>query len=224
MIDTVLFDFDGTLVDSEPNYAVSDCRMVARFGGDLSIEEHDAYVGYGSKRFLKAMKERYHIDATLQEMRAVQDECYLALAREDTPVFPVMKELLENLRNRGITMAVASGTPQSLLEELLYQTGLNPYFKLILSSETTGKAKPEPQVFLKAAEILGKKKENCLVLEDSLSGAQAGVRAGMETLVLVSPYLKNRIHEFPKEARLIAGGMEEFHKDHVLSRVCGPNS
>ena len=224
MIDTVLFDFDGTLVDSEPNYAISDCQTVAHFGGNLSLEQHNDYVGFGSRRFLQAMKDRYAIDASLEEMQQVQDDLYLKLARENTTVFPVMGELLEKLKMKGAVMAVASATSQDLLEELLTQTGIAPYFDLILSAERVAKGKPEPDVFLKAAELMDKKPQNCLVMEDSINGAHAGVRAGMDTVVLVNPFLKNRLDEYPPEARLIAGGIKDFQVEEVLSLVCVPNS
>jgi HAD superfamily hydrolase (TIGR01509 family) len=224
MIDTILFDFDGTLVDSEPNYAESDCRMVAHFGGNLSLKEHEEFVGWGSDRFLTTMKERYKITATREKMKKVQTDFYLELARDNTKVFPIMAELLEQLKKRNITMAVASGTPPIILEELVVQTGLSPYFSLILSAETTGRSKPEPHVFLKAAELLKKKAENCLVLEDSISGAQAGVKAGMKTIALVSPYHRDRLSEYPREAHLVKGGVAAFRTELVLSRVCEPNS
>ncbi len=219
MIDTILFDFDGTLVDSEPNYALSDCRMVAHFGGDMTAEQHDDYVGLGSVPFLTAMQERYGITAPLGEMKRVQDDFYLELARVNTPLFPEMKRLLEELKSRGVTMAIASGTAPYLLEELTELSGVKPYMDLILSAEEVARSKPEPDVFLKAAELLGKKPENCLVLEDSINGARAGVSAGMATMVLVNPYLKKRIGEYPREAILIEGGIEEFTAEAVLERL-----
>ena len=224
MINTVLFDFDGTLVDSEPNYAVSDCRTIAHFGGNLTIEEHKDYVGFGSRRFLQAMKDRFGIEASIEEMGQVQDDLYLELARINTPVFPVMADLLEELSRKGITMAVASSTSRELLEELLDQAGIASYFSLVLSAEEVEQGKPAPDVFLKAAELLGRNPENCLVVEDSINGAHAGVRAGMDTVVLVSPFLKDRLEEYPKQARLIKGGIGEFRTKDVISLVCEPNS
>ena len=222
MIDTVLFDFDGTLVDSEPNYAISDCRTIAHFGGEITLKEHNKYIGIGTKRFLTVMKEQYNLSASLREMEIKQKEFYLELARNNTPVFPVMKEILDKLGEKGITMAVASGTPQNLLEELIDQTGLGSYFNLILSSDKVEKSKPAPHVFLKAAEILGKNPENCLVLEDSINGAKAGVNAGMETIALVSVFLRDRLEDYPREAHLIEGGIEKLTADVIINRLGDP--
>ncbi len=222
MIDTILFDFDGTLVDSEPNYALSDCSMVAHFGGGLTPEEHEEYVGMGSVPFLNAMKERYGITAGLEEMKKVQDDFYLEIARKRTPLFPEMKRLLDALKERGVTMAIASGTAPYLLDELTELSGVKTYMDLILSAEEVEYSKPAPDVFLKAAELLGKKPENCLVLEDSINGAKAGVSAGMATMVLVSPFLKHRLDQYPSEAILLKGGIGEFTAESVLSRVRGP--
>ncbi len=219
MIDTVLFDFDGTLVDSEPNFAVSDCQAIAHFGGNLSLREHDQYIGVGAHRFLNAMKDRFGITASIDEMLTKKDALYLELARKNTPVFPVMRKLLEVLKDMDITMAVASGTSQAVLEELIVQIGLQSYFELILSAEKVENGKPAPDVFLKAAQLLGKKPENCLVLEDSISGAEAGVNAGMKTVALVSSFLRDRIHEYPDEAILIESGAEALTVEDILKEL-----
>ncbi len=219
MIDTVLFDFDGTLVDSEPNFAVSDCQTIALFGGNLSLREHDQYIGIGAHRFLNAMKQRFGITASIEDMLTKKDELYLELARKKTPVFPVMRKLLETLKSLDITMAVASGTSQAVLEELIEQIGLGEYFDLILSAEKVENGKPAPDVFLKAAEILGKTPENCLVIEDSISGAQAGVNAGMKTVVLISSFLQDRVAEYPQTAILIDGGAEALRVADILKEI-----
>ena len=154
-------------------------------------------------------------------MLTKKDALYLELARKNTPVFPVMRVLLERLQALDITMAVASCTSQAVLDELIEQIGLRSYFDLILSAEKVKNSKPAPDVFLKAAEMLGKLPENCLVIEDSISGAQAGVNAGMKTVVLVSSFLKDRRHEYPREAMFVEGGAEALAVEDILEEL-GP--
>lgn len=221
MIDAVIFDFDGTLVDSEPNYALSDVAMVRHFGGTLTFEEHHDFIGMGADKFIKAMRERYGITAPTEEIRRVQDAEYLKLARENTPVFPEMLRLLQELKKRKIPMAIASGTSLELLHLLSQQAGIREYFQVILSSEQVDQGKPEPDVFLEAARRLGMPPEHCLVLEDSIPGAEAAVKAGMDLIVMPGEYQLDRVGDFPEEGLVLPRGMVEFRAAMVLERLSG---
>lgn len=219
MIEAVIFDFDGTLVDSEPNYALSDVAMVRRFGGSLTVAEHHDYIGVGAKRFISAMQERYGITASFEEMRQVQEEEYLRLALTNTPLFPEMAHLLALLEKRKVPLAIASGTSGELLERLTESSGIRRYFQVVLSSESVKRGKPAPDVFLEAAQRLDVSPERCLVLEDSIAGCEAALAAGMTLIALPGEYLQDRLTSFPKGGTLLPGGMKDFKPRMVLDQL-----
>jgi len=219
MIKAIIFDFDGTLVDSEPNYAESDVATIQRFGGKLTMEEHNQYIGVGARIFISAMQKKYNIDASFEEIQIIQKQEYMKRALIDTPVFPEMKRLVDILKAKNIPMAVASGTQRELLEALLEKTGLRDYFPVVLSSEEVEKGKPAPDVFLETARLLGQAPEQCLVLEDSPPGAQAAQAAGMDLISIPGPFLQNRLDEFPQWGTLIQGGMDFFRAEQVLEKL-----
>lgn len=219
MIKAVIFDFDGTLVDSEPNYAESDVATIRHFGGELTLEDHHRYIGVGARHFITEMQRIYKIDASFEEIQIIQKQEYMKRALINTPVFPEMKRLVDILQGKGIPMAVASGTQKELLEALLERTGLADYFPVVLSSEEVEKGKPEPDVFLETARLLGEDPENCLVLEDSPPGAQAAQAAGMDLISIPGPFLQDRLGEFPDCGLLIKGGMQFFRAELVLEKL-----
>ena len=219
MVEAVIFDFDGTLVDSEPNYALSDVAMVRRFGGSLTVSEHHDYIGVGADGFIAAMKERYGLTASHAEMRRVQEAEYLNLALVHTPLFPEMARLLVHLNALRVPMAIASGSSLELLERLTERNGIRKYFQVILSSEAVERGKPAPDVFLETAQRLGVAPERCLVLEDSIAGCKAALAAGMALIALPGEYQLDRLERFPQGGTLLPGGMKDFRCHMVLDRL-----
>jgi HAD superfamily hydrolase (TIGR01509 family) len=219
MIEAVIFDFDGTLVDSEPNYALSDVAMVRRFGGSLTFFEHHEYIGVGAERFISAMKKRFGLSAPREEMRKVQEAEYLKLALTRTVVFPEMMRLLTELDKRKVPLAIASGTSGELLERLSISTGIRRYFRVVLSSEEVKRGKPAPDVFIEAARRLRVTPERCLVLEDSIAGCEAALAAGMALIALPGEYQQDRLNRFPRGGTLLPGGMKDFRSHMVLDRL-----
>lgn len=219
MIKAIIFDFDGTLVDSEPNYAESDVATIQRFGGKFTLKEHHQYIGVGARKFISAMQRKYNLDASFEEIQIIQKQEYMKRALINTPVFPEMKRLVDILKAKGIPMAVASGTQKEILEMLLDKTELKDYFPIVLSSEEVEKGKPAPDVFLETARLLDEPPENCLVLEDSPAGAQAAQAAGMDVICIPGPFLQERLDEFPQWGTLIQGGMDFFRAEHVLEKL-----
>jgi HAD superfamily hydrolase (TIGR01509 family) len=100
---------------------------------------------------------------------------------------PGLVETLEILKKRNIPMAVASSSYPEIIDLILEKTSLKKYFQVVVSSQEAGKSKPEPDVFLLAAEKLGKKPENCLVVEDSFNGIEAAHAAGISCIAYQGP-------------------------------------
>ncbi|MFF8784339.1 HAD family hydrolase [Streptomyces sp. NPDC015125] len=207
----VIFDLDGTLVDSEPNYYEAGRRLLAGYGvPDFSWEQHTRFIGIGTRETLEILSREFGIDAPLEELLAGKNRTYLELARAHTEVFPEMRAFVELLSAAGHPMAVASGSSRAAIEAVLAGTGLDALLTTVVSAEEVAHGKPEPDVFLEAARRLGVDPARCVVLEDAAPGARAAHRAGMRCIAV--PYVAATADDpaFASAGLLFKGGQGEF--------------
>ncbi|MDF6022620.1 HAD family phosphatase [Streptomyces sp. JH34] len=213
----VLFDLDGTLVDSEPNYYEAGRRLLARYGvRDFSWEDHTRFIGIGTRETLTVLREEHRIEAPVDELLAGKNALYLELAGASTAAFPQMRALVERLHGDGVPMAVASGSSRAAIAATLAVTGLDAYLPLYVSAEEVAHGKPEPDVFLEAARRLGVAPDGCVVLEDAVPGVLAAHAAGMRCVAIPEPEATADAAVFGKAELLFPGGQAEFTAAAVL--------
>ncbi len=206
----VLFDLDGTLIDSEPNYYLADRDLMARRGVEFTEEDKRRYIGCSQLDQMNDMIRRYRLTDDAETMGLEKNRVYLDYAEKNTRVFPEMKRFWDMIRGRGIPVAVASGSSPVVLARLLEVVGLAPQVKVVVSAEEVALGKPAPDVFLEAARRLGVPPHECAVVEDARFGVEAARRAFMRCIAV--PYL----HEKPlDDAFLMADllfedGMDRF--------------
>ncbi|WP_030198428.1 HAD family phosphatase [Streptomyces sp. NRRL S-87] len=206
---SVIFDLDGTLVDSEPNYYESGCRTLARHGvPDFTWEQHAAFIGVGTRETLAVLRERYGIEAPVATLLDEQNAAYLELAGRSTEVYAEMRGLVERLHADGVPMAVASGSSREAIDAVLAGTGLARLLPVTVSAEEVPHGKPAPDVFLEAARRLGATAADCVVVEDSAPGVRAAHAAGMACLAV--PYGAAADPAFAAADLLFAGGQASF--------------
>ncbi|MFF7547934.1 HAD family hydrolase [Streptomyces canus] len=207
---SVIFDLDGTLVDSEPNYYEASRRLLAEHGIAFTWQDNEQYVGISTWETLGIWQERYGITAPRLELFAELDHRYLDLARTATRVYPEMRAFVELLAGEGVPMAVASGSSPKAIDAILAGTGLDAYLRTAVSADEVAHGKPAPDVFLEAARRLGADPADCVVLEDAAPGAAAAHAAGMRCIAI--PYVAAQADapEFARAGLLLRGGQEEF--------------
>ncbi len=208
---SVIFDLDGTLVDSEPNYYEASRALLAQFAGrEYTWADNERYVGISSRETLAAWRREYGIEASVAELIADLDRRYLELARAKTHVYPQMRELVERLHGAGVPMAVASGSSRAAIEAILAGTGLDAWLTVLVSAEEVPRGKPAPDVFLAAAALLGAEPADCVVFEDAAPGAVAARAAGMRCVAI--PYVAAHADDeaFADAELLFPGGHSEF--------------
>ncbi|MFG2137876.1 HAD family hydrolase [Streptomyces sp. NPDC048650] len=207
----MIFDLDGTLVDSEPNYYEASRRLLADYGvADFSWEHHARFIGIGTRETLEILGREFAIDAPVEELLAGLNRRYLELARAHTEVFPQMREFVARLAAAGHPMAVASGSSRAAIAAVLGGTGLDGALTTTVSAEEVAHGKPEPDVFLEAARRMGVEPRECVVLEDAPPGALAAHRAGMRCIAV--PYVAATADDpaFARAGLVFRGGQKEF--------------
>lgn len=218
----VLFDLDGTLVDSEPNYYEAGRRLLARYGvRDFGWDDHARFIGVGTRETLTTLRAEYGIEAPVDELLAGKNALYLELAGRSTEAYPEMRVLVERLHGRGVPMAVASGSSRAVIAATLAVTGLDAHLPLYVSAEEVAHGKPAPDVFLEAARRLGAEPASCVVLEDAVPGVEAARAAGMRCVAV--PYVEAEADDpaFRAADLLFPHGQREFDADAVLERLAG---
>ncbi|WP_406509660.1 HAD family hydrolase [Streptomyces sp. NBC_00212] len=213
---SVIFDLDGTLVDSEPNYYQAARQVLARYGlPDFTWEQHARFIGIGTRETLEILDRQHTLTGPIEEMLAAKNAAYLELARASTEVFPEMRKFVERLHAEGVRMAVASGSSRSAIDAILAGTGLDSFMELVVSAEEVEHGKPEPDVFLEAARRLGAAPADCVILEDAPPGAAAAHAAGMRCIAV--PYLPQSADDpaFATAGLLFPGGQGEFSAERA---------
>lgn len=208
---SVIFDLDGTLVDSEPNYYEAGRQTLAEHGvPDFTWTDHERYVGISTQETVTRWKSLYGLRASVPELLADKNRRYLELAGNATRAYPEMRKFVELLDGEGVPMAVASGSSPEAIAAILAVTGLDAYFRTTVSADEVAHGKPAPDVFLEAARRLGADPADCVVLEDAAPGAAAAHAAGMRCIAI--PYVAAQADapEFTRAGLLLRGGQEEF--------------
>ncbi|MFD5341963.1 HAD family hydrolase [Streptomyces hawaiiensis] len=208
---SVIFDLDGTLVDSEPHYYEAGRQTLAAYGvHDFTWADHERYLGISTQETVADWKDRYRLPASMDELLAAKNRRYLELARSATRAYPEMRTFVELLAAEGVPMAVASGSSPQAIAAVLSGTGLGAHLHTVVSADEVAHGKPAPDVFLEAARRLGAAPSDCVVLEDAAPGVAAAHAAGMRCLAI--PYVPAQADapEFGTAGLLLRGGQEEF--------------
>lgn len=180
-IEAAIFDMDGVLIDSEPLHFMSDITLLRRLNIETDKEYHNKYVGFSAPDKWKEIIAEFNIQNSLQEMLNMSVSTKLELLKQsDYGPIEGIPELLEELNANKIPVAVASSSSGTFIQEVLKKIQVEKYITQWVSGETVARSKPEPDIFLKTAEVLKVNPQGCVVIEDSKNGVIAAKRAGMK--------------------------------------------
>ena len=181
--DAVIFDLDGTLVDSEALALAAGHRAAQQLGIPFKDQFFTSLIGTDGRTSKARLEAEYGVE-TAAAFGTAWFASSRALKAEGLAVKPGVTDLLDLLETRGLPRAVATSSGRGSAESSLAVTGLANRFVTVVTRDCVNRAKPHPEPYLTAAERLDVDPTRCLVFEDSTPGAKAGRAAGM-TVVLV---------------------------------------
>lgn len=208
-IKAVLFDMDGLMVDTEPLHLQAFNFALEKFGKHLTEEENTKrYIGTPDTEGAKDMVVRFNLPISVSEfLKVKQDKSRELLSGHLIPE-PGLIELLDNLKEGGYKVAIASSSSLENIKAIVKNLGVEDKIDQLASAEEAERGKPAPDVYLLAAEKLGVKSEECLVLEDAPKGVEAGKAAGTTVFAIPSQYTKGQ--DFSQADKVLGSLSEVF--------------
>jgi beta-phosphoglucomutase len=189
MIGAVLFDMDGVLVDSEPFICKAAIMMFSELGTTVKENDFQPFIGMGENRYLGGVAELHGIIVNIEEAKERTYKIYSEIVRGVITPLPGAVSFVATCRKRGLKLSLATSADRVKVDVNLREIGLPAgSFDSIITGLDVRNKKPYPDIYLKAAESLDINPENCLVVEDAVSGIQAGKKAGCKCLGVTTSF------------------------------------
>jgi HAD superfamily hydrolase (TIGR01509 family) len=186
MIQAVVFDLDGVLVDSEPVWEQVRRQVVAEHGGRWLPDAQQRLMGMSTGEWARYLSGELGVDLPPQAVAAVVTERMRARYRDQVPLMPGAADAVQRLA-AGWPLGLASSSPPALIEVVLGSAGLRGYFRAVLSTEQVPRGKPAPDIYLAVAAKLGFPPGQCAAVEDSTNGLRSAAAAGFGVIAVPHP-------------------------------------
>lgn len=187
-IDAVLFDLDGTLVDSMWMWKQIDIEYLGRFGIPLPDDLQKKIEGMSFSETALYFKNHFPITDSIEEMKATWNRMAWDKYTYEVPLKPGVQNFLDKCKEKGIKMGIATSNSRELVENIATVHKLHDYFDCIMTGCDVQKGKPAPDIYLAVADKLQVDPEHCLVFEDIIPGLKAGISAGMKVCAVEDAY------------------------------------
>ena len=198
----VLFDLDGTLVDSMWMWPQIDVEFLGRFGYDCPGVLERAVEGMSFSETAAYFKERFSLPMTLEEIKECWSQMAMDKYRTQVPLKPGALEFLRYCKDQGIATGIATSNGRPIVDAVIEALQIGEYFQEVATACEVEKGKPEPDIYLEVARRLQVAPEDCLVFEDVPAGILAGKRAGMTVLAVEDDFSR----ELSGEKKALADG------------------
>ncbi len=196
--DAVIFDLDGTLIDSMGLWADIDRQYFGRFGIDLPGDYQGAIAGMSFLETAVYSKERFNLPDSVEKIMQDWNDMAMDMYANNIPLKAGVREFLPALKKKGILTGIATSNSMELVEACLDHLGVRHFFDEVHTSSEVEHGKPFPDIYLLVAKELGVNPKRCICFEDIPEGLTAGLTAGMMTVAVDDEYSKN-ITEKKKE-------------------------
>jgi 16S rRNA pseudouridine516 synthase len=209
MLSAVIFDLDGVLADSEPWWNRIDAKLLAEYCVKYCGEYHQNVLGVSYRLAVEFYKKALGLSVPTEEMMRRRGEIATEFFANRVGLFPHVKEVLEELRQMKLHLAVATSSVSASARPFLDRHQLTGFFEVIVTGEEVERGKPAPDIYLRAADKLGISTDACLVVEDALPGVGAAKAANMRVAAIPDTRFVNP-REYEKKADYVLSSLEEL--------------
>ena len=196
MVEAVVFDLDGVLIDSEPVWEQVRRGLVAERGGHWATDAQKRLMGMSTPEWARYLSEDLGVGLPPDEVAALVSGRMAARYREHIPFLPGADDAVRRLAARW-PLGLASSAPAVLIETVLQTAGLRSSFQVTMSTEQVPHGKPAPDIYLAVADRLGVEPPNAAAVEDSSNGLRSAAAAGLHVIAIPRP-------EFPPDPDALA--------------------
>jgi HAD superfamily hydrolase (TIGR01509 family) len=212
-IKAVLFDLDGTLIDSMWMWRNIDIEYLGKFGIEYPEDLQNSIEGMSFSETAAYFKERFSIPDPLEQMKEDWNRMAWEKYSNEVPLKEGVYDLLQYLRNNGIKTGIATSNSRELVDLVIGRLGVADYFDSIRTSCEVEKGKPWPDIYLLVAKDLGVDSEHCLVFEDVVAGVRSGRNAGMKVCAVYDEFSETDRVILKEEADYYIETFEELKKN-----------
>jgi HAD superfamily hydrolase (TIGR01509 family) len=184
MKNTVIFDMDGVIVDTEPVHYYAYQQHFKNLDIDVSDELYSTFTGNSTRNVYQKLKDRFALEEEVEKLvdikRAIFNDAFDS--KEDLFLLEGVEDLISDLHSNGMQLILASSSAKVTIDRIFKRFGLYRYFSHIVSGEDFPKSKPDPAIFIEAVRLSGEPAASCVVIEDSTNGIKAAKAAGIFTI------------------------------------------
>lgn len=210
-----IWDMDGTLVDTAELHFAAWKTLCDELGRSFTRDDFRRTVGQRNPEIFHILFEGEFPPEEVDRLSGRKEELYRDAARSGVTLLPGVRPLLEGLQREGFRQAIGSSAPKANLDLIVSLTSTASLFPVVISGEDTRRGKPDPEVFLLAAEQLGIAPKRCVVFEDAIAGVQAARAAGMKCVAVtfVGHHPETALRE--AGADLVVGNLDQVSVSRV---------
>jgi beta-phosphoglucomutase family hydrolase len=192
VIKAVIFDMDGVIVNSEPAHVEAEKHILLKYGVKITTEELRDYTGTTAEFEFNDLIRKYKLNTTAETLFNEKEEILFRLLEEKTEPTEGVIYLIKNLKQHGFKLGIATSGHRKLAHYYLKKLGIETFFDTVVCAEDITHSKPDPGIFMKAAQRLGVEPKECIVIEDARVGIEAARKAGMKSIGYSNPNSGNQ--------------------------------